>query len=425
MALYPSIESTPITFEDDELYKLVDDDYVELKRGFCINKVTMKNGNEVEMWTPRKRKNGERRRKFLFLNLLIRRMICPTATLDYLLYCGLYELDYYTDNTQDPITKYEIAQIAVNAYLADLNKWQKLKEWNRKTFKVNKEHCKKNGINARRAALTIANTMRKAKASKKHERIKELYDIELTDKQNIEEMEKNGLKISLITLKRWKKENGIRKYKKRVSTANTENVVTAQSQTACNAVGDVKSTSMGNLSTKEEKTQQNVREVAKTEREVKIASIMKNIELYKTGMLNAKTQIEFDAYFEDFKTNLQKMKALASTEAYNNYRSQQGKWWRETVQHLKFYNNKTQQPTAPTVEDMGDYQYHLESMYISKTVEDMTNAINRMANWFGRMESKYSENVMEKYLEKFQLDCKSVSRTNPIFQKWQCDVKAA
>ena len=49
----------------------------------------------------------------------------------------------------------------------------------------------------------------------RNEGIDELYDSTKTDKENLEIMKENGLDVSLITLKRWRKENGIIKYKKR------------------------------------------------------------------------------------------------------------------------------------------------------------------------------------------------------------------
>ena len=47
----------------------------------------------------------------------------------------------------------------------------------------------------------------------KKQYIGEFYDLSLTDKENIEMMKEYGLEISLITLKRWRKENNITKYK--------------------------------------------------------------------------------------------------------------------------------------------------------------------------------------------------------------------
>ena len=53
----------------------------------------------------------------------------------------------------------------------------------------------------------------KGKGINKKQFIGEYYDASLTDEQNIKVMKKYGFEISLITLKRWRKENNIRKYK--------------------------------------------------------------------------------------------------------------------------------------------------------------------------------------------------------------------
>ena len=187
------------------------------------------------------------------------------------------------------------------------------------------------------------------------------------------------------------------------------------------AAGDLKNTSMDNLSTSVEKTQPDTKEVAKTESEAKIASIMSNIELDKEGMLKAKSQMQFDAYFDDFKSKLSNLQHLVSEEAYKNYRKIQGKWWKATVKYLKYYKDpkKPQQHQQPTTVEMEYYQYHLESMFIAQSVDDMNKAINQMSNWFEKMNGTYSSSVMEKYEEMFAADCARVAKTNSIFKEWQ------
>ena len=53
----------------------------------------------------------------------------------------------------------------------------------------------------------------KGKGINKKQYIGEFYDASLTDKENIKVMKENGLEISLGTIKRWRKENNITKYK--------------------------------------------------------------------------------------------------------------------------------------------------------------------------------------------------------------------
>lgn len=200
------------------------------------------------------------------------------------------------------------------------------------------------------------------------------------------------------------------KERKRTSTVN-----------ANKATGGVENTSMDNLSTSSEKTQPDAKEVVKTESEAKIASIISNIDLDKDGMLRAKSQMQFDAYFDDFKSKLANLQHLVSEEAYKNYRKIQGKWWKATVKYLKYYKDpkKPQQPQQPTTVEMEYYRYHMESMFVAKSVDDMDKALNQMSNWFEKMNGIYSSSVMEKYEERFAEDCARVAKTNPIFKEWQ------
>lgn len=189
--------------------------------------------------------------------------------------------------------------------------------------------------------------------------------------------------------------------------------------TSNKATGDVETRSMEQLPTNDIKTQPDAKEVVQTEREAKIASIMTNIELDKDGMLKAKNQTQFDTSLADFKHNLSNLKHLVSDEAYNNYRSTQVNWWNATVKYLVWYKDPNKKPTKPTVEQMGNYQYHLDSMRIAQKIEDMENALNRMSVWFDKMEALYTKAVMQQYWHKFESDCASVKRSNPIFEEWQ------
>ena len=76
-----------------------------------------------------------------------------------------------------------------------------------KTFMVNPKFCAKYNLTKNEVKSMAAKLIR-------YNHIGELYDCSLTDKKNIEIMKEKGLVISPITLKRWRKENGITKYKK-------------------------------------------------------------------------------------------------------------------------------------------------------------------------------------------------------------------
>ena len=75
----------------------------------------------------------------------------------------------------------------------------------RYNFFINPLYCKKHGMKAKQVL---------GKVNNKKQYIGEFYDLNLTDQENIEIMKEYGLVVSIPTLKRWKKENGIKKYKK-------------------------------------------------------------------------------------------------------------------------------------------------------------------------------------------------------------------
>ena len=71
---------------------------------------------------------------------------------------------------------------------------------------ANPDFCIKYGL-SKNEVKNIASKMIR------YNKIGELYDCSKKDKENLEIMKENGLEVSLSTLKRWRKENGIAKYK--------------------------------------------------------------------------------------------------------------------------------------------------------------------------------------------------------------------
>ena len=196
---YPNIEHTPIDIpNDDTPYILFNSDYIEIRRYWRKNK----DGRTVKI------KDGEGRRHKLYLNGILRRLITPSITFDNLIYNLLYELVYYISNydAENIIGKKEIFYIAKDVMKADMTKFENLKGTNRR-YMVNPSYCVKYGMTKNQVKNIAAKQLRGY-------RIGELYDCELSDKENVEVMKNNGVKVSLSTLKRWRKDNGITKYSK-------------------------------------------------------------------------------------------------------------------------------------------------------------------------------------------------------------------
>jgi len=220
--IYNTDEHTKIEFADDELYKYLPTDYLEIRRKWNFENVNF-NGRQINVSKALKIKNGEGRRKTIFLNLILRKRINPNITIEHLLYNGLRELYYFIDNTDkdDVITTYEISRIAYEVFITDINKWKFTA--NTKKFKINKEYCKKNGINARRAALQVNRNNISKEKHNKIEQIKVLYNSELSDQENINIFVENGIKISMATFRRYKKEMGLSKtYNRRPTSAQKQ-----------------------------------------------------------------------------------------------------------------------------------------------------------------------------------------------------------
>lgn len=200
--VYPNMEHTPLEIPDDDTpYIIYPHGYIEIRR-WWRKRLDGK---------PIKIKDGEGRRRKLFLNGIIRRLINPNITFDNLLYNLLYELLFFISNfdADNIIGKREIYQIAQDVMKKDMTKYENLRG-SHKRFMVNPNFCIKHGLSKNEVKSMAAKMIR-------YNQIGELYDNSLTDKENLEIMKENGLDISPITLKRWRNENGITKYKKRTA----------------------------------------------------------------------------------------------------------------------------------------------------------------------------------------------------------------
>lgn len=199
-SIYPNIEHTPLPKTDADIpYILFPSDYIEIMRDCRKN----------EDGIAKKLKDGHGRRKRLFDNGILRRKINPNITFENLVYNLLYELHYYISNrnAENIIGKNEIMIIARDVMKADLSKYE-YKAVRDKDWIVNDAYCEKYNLSPNQ----VKNIARKAI---NHLKIHELYDKDLTDKENVEMMKGKGFEVSLSTLKRWKDENGITKHREK------------------------------------------------------------------------------------------------------------------------------------------------------------------------------------------------------------------
>ena len=204
---YPIFEHTPLEdVDDDTPFIMLPSNYIEIKRYWFMETVYDENGDKrYSASRVKKIKDGEHRRKKLFLNGILRRIMVNDLSFEHLLNNMIYELYHYIDNSKDRITKKDLFDISVNIYKSDIDNYNGLIKRYKRKFIVNDKYCIKHNLNRKQ----VRNISRKLIT---YNQIGELYDFNLTDKQNVEAFKEYGLTISTKTLQRFRKEMGITKY---------------------------------------------------------------------------------------------------------------------------------------------------------------------------------------------------------------------
>jgi hypothetical protein len=207
MNVYPNLEHTPLEIPDDDTpYIIYPKDYIEINKTVPVGNKTI----GVTEGCKLKRKDGQGRRRTLFWNGVLRRLINPQITFDNLLYNLLFEFYHYMTNykAENKIGRRDIYQIAVNVMKQDMTKHEHLRNRPHKHFTTNPNYCAKHNTTRNKIKGTAGKMIR-------HKQIGELYDCSKTVMENVKIMKEYGLeRISESTLKRWMKDNGITKYKK-------------------------------------------------------------------------------------------------------------------------------------------------------------------------------------------------------------------
>ena len=191
---YQPIEESELTYRNG--YAPIDENYLRIYR----------------RWNPDTRRihkwqDGEGRRKKLATAALIIRKIKPDITAEHLIYCLAYEVVHFYSNIDGVLNKSLILRVAETALAKPIEDIT-IKGHDKRKYKVDKDYWMSLGVSTKAAVA-------KARAVWNDERIGELYNYQLTDKENAEVMEKFGQKVSVSTIKRWRKKHGITKYNKK------------------------------------------------------------------------------------------------------------------------------------------------------------------------------------------------------------------
>jgi len=204
---YPIFEHTPLNETDDDTpFIMLPSNYIEIKRYWFMETAYDENGDKrYSVSRVKKIKDGEHRKKKLFLNGILRRIMVNDLSFEHLLNNMIYELYHYIDNSKDRITKKDLFDISVNIYKSDIDNYNSLIKKDKRKFIVNDKYCIKHNLNRKQ----VRNISRKLIT---YNQIGELYDFNITDKQNVEQFKEYGLNISTKTLQRFRNEMGISKY---------------------------------------------------------------------------------------------------------------------------------------------------------------------------------------------------------------------
>lgn len=165
-------------------------------------------------------KDGQGRRRMLFWNGIKRRIMSNDCIFfDELLYNVMYEFYKYYES--DDISLKDILKVAERVWNADLDAYVEKAtgayrmvkgELHRRKYCISRSYCLKHGVTTQQAN-GIAQGMLRGTDGK----IAELYNPNMTDSENLELFKAHGLKVSIITLKRWRQKHGITKYKQRAN----------------------------------------------------------------------------------------------------------------------------------------------------------------------------------------------------------------
>lgn len=201
-SIMPNIQNSKLEIpSEDEPFIDIPSNYREIKRYWYL----LVDDKDRKLDYIRKIRDGEGRRKKLYLNGIIRRLINPQITFENMLHNIVWEFITYMVNDGNKITKDILWNIVKDVMNADLTRYSTLGTTSRK-WMVNPYFSTKYGMSKREV-------INKFKHNKK-QYIGEFYDCSLNDKENVEKMKEYGFEISIKTLQRWRKENNITKYNK-------------------------------------------------------------------------------------------------------------------------------------------------------------------------------------------------------------------
>ena len=202
---YEIVNNTPLQCNEDSMFIVLPKDYIEIRR----KTYTVKDDVRQTIYTTTYRwKDGEGRRRKLYMTAILRRMMLSDISFEHLLYNTVWELEnFYLNTKEDYITKKDIYGIVTRAMSDNVENYRKSIKTDKRKFIVNPYYLNNENLTKRQLAARSRKLIH-------YEQIGDLYDCDMTDKENLDVMRQYGVKCSLPTLKRFRKEIGLTKYSK-------------------------------------------------------------------------------------------------------------------------------------------------------------------------------------------------------------------
>lgn len=187
---------TPVTYDEDGIARLWDKDFYQIK-----NKFSKVDGHTLQF------KHGEKRRVILFNMISTMLKINPKISDENLLFNTIVERYYFFDNVDGKLNNAWLLNAIKNARINDMN-GRNPSVPEKRTFKIQKSHFidliqKWNG-EGKNGMMVLTNKIRR---KINIERVGELYDWNLSVKDNLKWLASQGLSISQAKLYRLKKDN--------------------------------------------------------------------------------------------------------------------------------------------------------------------------------------------------------------------------
>ena len=198
---YKFFDSTELQY-NEEGYALIGDDYRQIFRRWYLDISTDDKGREHKATVLRKRRDGDKRRYYMYLSALIRKQIKPDITFEHLLYNLVCERQYFYDNSDRVLTNQFLMEKALTVINTPIEKISLGTCKKRPKYKVDREFCRKNGIKP----VALSNKVRSKLYT---EKIGELYDCNLTVAENLEIIRSYGVKVGKTKLYQFCKEMGL------------------------------------------------------------------------------------------------------------------------------------------------------------------------------------------------------------------------